>query len=64
MRHDLNWLEYLRKLTNEGANTLRPAHHAINTRNGMGTLHAPHHRDEWLQAGYSAQMSLLSRGNR
>jgi len=63
MRHDSNWLEYLRKLANESADSSRRNHQA-DSRRGMGTLHAPHHRDEWLRAGYSAQMSLPFRGSR
>jgi len=64
MRHDSNWLEYLRKLANEGADPSRWADRASDSHNRMAALHVPHHRDEWLQAGYSAQMTLPFRGNR
>jgi hypothetical protein len=64
MRHDSSWLEYLRKLANEGADSSRGTRYAVDYRSGMGVLHAAHHRDEWLQAGYSAQMTLPFRGSR
>jgi hypothetical protein len=55
MRHESNWLEYLRKLANEG---LDPSA-ARNTQDVRSRLvpHTPRNRDEWLQAGYSAHLS-------
>jgi len=58
MRHE-NWLEYLRKLANEG---LEPSVYkrAQDVRSNM-VAHAPRNRDEWLQAGYSAHLAPQTR---
>jgi hypothetical protein len=65
MRHDSNWPEYLRKLAKEEADpSPRRSQHSIDSRSGTATRHTSSHRDEWLQAGYSAQMSLPFRSGR
>lgn len=54
MRNESNWLEYLRKLANEAAN---PA--VMKRRQDACTVvRTSNHRDEWLQAGYTAQQTL------
>jgi hypothetical protein len=56
MRHELNWLEYIRKLANEEQGTSVGKHRSYDR--SPGIIHVPHNREEWLQAGYSAQMTL------
>ena len=63
MRHDSNWLDYLRKLANEGGDAPHRVPHISNSGHEMASRHAAHHRDEWLQAGYTAQMTLPFRSN-
>ena len=62
MRHESNWLEYLRKIANEG---LDPSvhKHSLDNRSRL-TSHTPRNRDEWLQAGYSAHLSPQPRSAR
>jgi hypothetical protein len=64
MRNESNWLEYLRKLANEGLDpsALKPTGREARSRAALS--HTPHERDEWLKAGYTAQQSLPLRVNR
>ena len=56
MRHESNWLEYIRKLANEEQ---RLSLRKPGTQDrSPGVVHVSRHREEWLQAGYSAQMTL------
>ena len=64
MRHESTWLEYLRKLSNDGIDPAQSIKHRsqdVRTRVGTATSR---HRSEWLQAGYAAQISLQPRSAR
>ena len=64
MRNESNWLEYLRKLANEGLDPSALKPNGREARSRAALSHTPHHRDEWLEAGYTAQQSLPPRANR
>jgi hypothetical protein len=62
MRHESNWLEYLRKLANEPQQPAAQQPRAADVRS-PGIVHISRDRQEWLQAGYSAQLSLPFRSS-
>lgn len=65
MHHESNWLEYIHKLANDRQS---PAflvdQKTRELRSRIGAAHAPPIRDEWLQAGYPAQLSFPFRAGR
>ncbi|HVY21824.1 MAG TPA: hypothetical protein VG962_00540 [Steroidobacteraceae bacterium] len=63
MRHESNWLEYIHKLANDRQDSslqVKQRAHELHSH----ASHAQRSRDEWLQAGYPAQMSLPFRAGR
>lgn len=64
MRHESNWLEHIHKLANDQGQTLQVNQRTRETRTRAGTSNSMRTRDEWLQAGYAAQLSFPFRSGR